>query len=132
MHSKLSKTITIETALIIFCLCFAIHDYFSSHYIFDLFINFEKSETLIVEQLSPDHLSKVRIYQLEPSSLSSVSIRIDFISNNNTKTHSYFTSIYAEDIPMDNEFYHIQWQNNIPSIYLSGNSTISINYTEQN
>lgn len=130
MHRKLSKAIIIETMLIILCLCFAICDYFSSHYIFDLFIHFEKSETLVVEQQSPDCLSTVRIYQLEPSSLSNVSIRVDFTPNNSKKTYSYFTSIYAEDIPIDNEFYHIQWQNNVPSIYLSGNSTISINYTE--
>ncbi|WP_278628435.1 hypothetical protein [Thomasclavelia cocleata] len=130
MHRKLSKAIIIETVLIILCLCFAICDYFSSHYIFDLFIHFEKSETLVVEQQSPDCLSTVRIYQLEPSSLSNVSIRVDFTPNNSKKTYSYFTSIYAEDIPIDNEFYHIQWQNNVPSIYLSGNSTISINYTE--
>lgn len=130
MHRKLSKAIIIETVLIILCLCFAICDYFSSHYIFDLFIHFEKSEALVVEQQSPDCLSTVRIYQLEPSSLSNVSIRVDFTPNNSKKTYSYFTSIYAEDIPIDNEFYHIQWQNNVPSIYLSGNSTISINYTE--
>lgn len=130
MHRKLSKAIIIETVLIILCLCFAICDYFSSHYIFDLFIHFEKSETLVVEQQSPDCLSTVRIYQLEPSSLSNVSIRVDFTPNNSKKTYSYFTSIYVEDIPIDNEFYHIQWQNNVPSIYLSGNSTISINYTE--
>lgn len=130
MYRKLSKVIIIETVLIILCLCFAICDYFSSRYIFDLFIHFEKSETLVVEQQSPDCLSTVRIYQLEPSSLSNVSIRVDFTPNNSKKTYSYFTSIYAEDIPIDNEFYHIQWQNNVPSIYLSGNSTISINYTE--
>lgn len=130
MYRKLSKVIIIETVLIILCLCFAICDYFSSRYIFDLFVHFEKSETLVVEQQSPDCLSSVQIYQLEPSSLSNISIRVDFTSNNSKKTYSYFTSIYAEDIPIDNEFYHIQWQNNVPSIYLSGNSTISINYTE--
>lgn len=130
MYRKLSKVIIIETALIILCLCFAICDYFASRYIFDLFVHFEKSETLVVEQQSPDCLSSVQIYQLEPSSLSNISIRVDFTSNNSKKTYSYFTSIYAEDIPIDNEFYHIQWQNNVPSIYLSGNSTISINYTE--
>ena len=86
MHRKLSKAIIIETVLIILCLCFAICDYFSSHYIFDLFIHFEKSETLVVEQQSPDCLSTVRIYQLEPSSLSNVSIRVDFTPNNSKKT----------------------------------------------
>lgn len=95
MHSKLSKAIIIETALIIICLFFVITDYFSSHYIFDLFIHFDKSETLLVKQYSPDCLSKIRIYQTEPSPLSSLSLRVDFISNTNPKTYSYFTSVKA-------------------------------------
>lgn len=130
MHSKLSKAIIIETALIIICLFFVITDYFSSHYIFDLFIHFDKSETLLVKQYSPDCLSKIRIYQTEPSPLSSLSLRVDFISNTNPKTYSYFTSVKAEDMPIDNQYYSIQWKNNTPYIYLSGNPIISINYTD--
>ncbi|WP_455682860.1 hypothetical protein [Thomasclavelia sp.] len=130
MHSKLSKAIIIETALIILCLFFVITDYFSSHYIFDLFIHFDKSETLLVEQYSPDSLSRVRIYQMYPSPLSSLSLRVDFISNTNSKTYSYFTSVKAEDMPTDNQYYSIQWKNNTPYIYLSGNPIISINYTD--
>lgn len=132
MHNQLSKAIIIETVFIIICLSFMIADYFSSHYIFDLFIHLDKSEILLVEECSPDSLSKVQIYQIDPSPLSSLSLRVDFISNKNSKTYSYFASVMAEDMPIDNQYYHIDWKNNIPYISLSGNPVISINYVDEN
>lgn len=130
MYSKLSKAIIIETILLIICLFCVLFDYFSNHNIFDLFININKSENLLIEQLSPDSSSKVCIYQIEPSSLSSLSIRVDFISNKDSKIYSYFTSVRAEDMPVNNQYYYIQWKNNHPYIYLSGNPIISIDYIE--
>lgn len=132
MHNQLSKAIIIETVLIIICLSFMIADYFSSRYIFDLFIHLDKSEILLIEECSPDSLSKVQIYQIDPSPLSSLSLRIDFISNTNSKTYSYFASVRAEDMPIDNQYYRIDWKNNIPYISLSGNPVISINYVDEN
>lgn len=127
---QLSKLIIIETIIIIIIGFLLAKDNFSNFNILDFIIKTEPAETLLIEESSPDSLSKVRIYEIDSPTLYHLSIRVDFIISNNSKTYSYYSSVDTESIPTNNQYYSIQWESNTPYIYISGNPTISITYAK--